>query len=50
MVDKVLVLRKLADIEEYQSQIREYSAISIFRNYVEFIITIKLIRLSLLPS
>jgi uncharacterized protein YutE (UPF0331/DUF86 family) len=29
MVDKVLVLRKLADIEEYQSQIREYSAISI---------------------
>jgi len=29
MVDKILVLRKLADIEEYLSQIREYSAISI---------------------
>ncbi|MEI8204958.1 MAG: DUF86 domain-containing protein [Bacteroidota bacterium] len=29
MVDKILVLRKLADIEEYLFQIREYSAISI---------------------
>lgn len=29
MVDKVLVLRKLADIEEYLSQIREFSNISI---------------------
>jgi uncharacterized protein YutE (UPF0331/DUF86 family) len=29
MVDKIFVLRKLADIEEYLLQIREYSAISI---------------------
>lgn len=29
MVDKILILRKLADIEEYLSQIREYSDISV---------------------